>query len=115
MTGWNLVMSSSLVSAVMVAFSLQQYLCKFTEESIATGCTGMVRIKRGNEQDLKKAVAVVGPVTAAVDSRHTSFQVGGAHAGFVLIFEGVIRLLLSDKVFEILLQCFPPPPLPFIY
>nr|ACH48003.1 cathepsin [Latrunculia oparinae] len=52
----------------------RQYLCKFTEESIATGCTGMVRIKRGKEQDLKKAVAVVGPVTVAVDSRHTSFQ-----------------------------------------
>lgn len=54
---------------------VQQYLCKFSEETIGTECTGMVRIRHGNELELKKAVAVVGPVTVAVDSRHTSFQV----------------------------------------
>lgn len=54
---------------------MQQYLCRFSEEAIGSGCTGVVHIKRGNEHELLKAVAVVGPVTVAVDSRHTSFQV----------------------------------------
>ncbi len=63
------------IVCILLLLCSQQYLCKFTEESIASACTGMVRIKKGNELDLKKAVAVVGPVTVAVDSRHTSFQV----------------------------------------
>ena len=35
----------------------------------------MVYIRRGRERHLQKAVAVVGPVTVAVDSRQSSFQV----------------------------------------
>ncbi len=41
-------------------------------------CTGMVRIQKADEGALQVAVAIAGPVTVAVDSRHSGFQVGGA-------------------------------------
>jgi len=47
----------------------------FTEEAIGASCRGMVYIRKGRERHLQKAVARVGPVTVAVDSRQSSFQV----------------------------------------
>ena len=43
----------------------------FTTECLA----GMIKIMRGAEVDLQVAVASAGPVTAVVDSRHSTFQV----------------------------------------
>ena len=53
----------------------QQYLCRFTEETVGGTCTGLVRVRSGKETDLQLAVAIAGPVTVAVDARHTGFQV----------------------------------------
>ena len=37
--------------------------------------TGMVQIEYGAEDHLKMAVALAGPVTVSIDSRHSAFQV----------------------------------------
>ena len=45
----------------------------------------MVRITAGDEEELEQAVAVAGPVSVAVDSRHTSFQVSVGVAFWYLV------------------------------
>ena len=37
--------------------------------------TGMVQIRSGAEDHLQMAVALAGPVTVSIDSRHSTFQV----------------------------------------
>ena len=54
----------------------------------------MVGIKKGDENELQKAVAENGPVTVAIDSRHSSFQVNIHHKCFKSLFV-VVSLLPS--------------------
>ena len=42
---------------------------------VCTMCSGMIKIRKGREDDLEVAVATFGPVTAVVDSQHNTFQV----------------------------------------
>lgn len=48
--------------------------CRFKKENVGATDTGFVDIEHGSEDDLKKAVATVGPVSVAIDAAHSSFQ-----------------------------------------
>lgn len=48
--------------------------CHFTKKDVGATDKGFVDIKAGNEQDLMKAIATVGPVSVAIDAGHESFQ-----------------------------------------
>nr|AFQ98385.1 cathepsin L [Rhipicephalus microplus]AGK88364.1 cathepsin L [Rhipicephalus microplus] len=48
--------------------------CRFKKEDVGATDTGYVEIKAGSEDDLKKAVATVGPISVAIDASHSSFQ-----------------------------------------
>lgn len=50
-------------------------MCKFDSKTAIASVSGFVRVKKGSEKDLKAAVAMVGPVTVAVDHRHAAFRV----------------------------------------
>ncbi|XP_075551626.1 procathepsin L-like [Dermacentor variabilis] len=48
--------------------------CRFKKQNVGATDTGFVDIEQGSEDDLKKAVATVGPVSVAIDASHSSFQ-----------------------------------------
>jgi cathepsin L len=48
--------------------------CRYNAAKIVTKVTGETDIKQGDEDDLKEAVATVGPVSVAIDASHDSFQ-----------------------------------------
>nr|XP_050027252.1 procathepsin L-like isoform X1 [Dermacentor andersoni] len=48
--------------------------CKFKKADVGATVTGMVRVKEGSEEDLRNAVATVGPVSVAIDASQRSFQ-----------------------------------------
>lgn len=49
----------------------------FNGEAVEASCTGVNYIRKGRETDLQKALVIEGPVTVAIDSRRSSFQVSG--------------------------------------
>ena len=48
--------------------------CSFKTANIGATCSGLIDIPSGNEDDLTKAVASVGPISVAIDASHVSFQ-----------------------------------------
>ena len=56
-------------------FFVQQNLCLYSSENVGVMSTGMVQIESGAEDHLQMAVALAGPVTVSIDSRHSAFQV----------------------------------------
>ncbi|XP_015120688.1 cathepsin L1 [Diachasma alloeum] len=48
--------------------------CHFRKETIGTTEVSWVNIRRGNEEDLKAAVATMGPVSVAIDASLSSFH-----------------------------------------
>ncbi|XP_077488617.1 procathepsin L-like isoform X1 [Amblyomma americanum] len=48
--------------------------CKFKLADVGATVTGTVNVKEGSEEELKKAVATVGPVSVAIDASQRSFQ-----------------------------------------
>lgn len=48
--------------------------CRYDESKNGATVTGFVDVKSGDEDDLKKAVAEIGPVSVAIDASHFSFQ-----------------------------------------
>lgn len=62
-------------------FLKQNQTCKFNRESVGATIKGFATIEQGNEQKLMEAVATVGPVAAAMDISHFSFdRYGGGNA-----------------------------------
>jgi len=51
-----------------------QDTCKFNSKNVGATDTGLVQIKYGDENDLKNAVATIGPIAVAIDASHDSFQ-----------------------------------------
>ena len=47
----------------------------YATENVGVMSTGMVQIEHGAEDHLQMAVALAGPVTVSIDSRHSAFQV----------------------------------------
>ncbi|XP_061599005.1 cathepsin L.1 [Cololabis saira] len=48
--------------------------CRFNADNVGATCTGYVDIKHGDEDDLKEAVATIGPVSVGIDASQGSFQ-----------------------------------------
>ncbi|KAJ7356029.1 hypothetical protein OS493_027426 [Desmophyllum pertusum] len=48
--------------------------CRFKESYVEATITGFTDIAKGSEEDLQHAVAIVGPISVAIDSSHFSFQ-----------------------------------------
>merc|ERR550534_284365 len=48
--------------------------CHFNPDNVGETDRGFVDIPQGSEEDLKKALATVGPVSIAIDASHESFQ-----------------------------------------
>ncbi|XP_062295680.1 procathepsin L-like [Scomber scombrus] len=48
--------------------------CCYNPAKIGATCTGYVKVKKGDEDALKEAVASVGPVSVGIDASHISFQ-----------------------------------------
>nr|QCT84047.1 cathepsin L-like cysteine proteinase A [Haemaphysalis flava] len=55
-------------------YTAQDGDCKFKKADVGATDTGFVDIEQGSEDDLKKAVATVGPISVAIDASHGSFQ-----------------------------------------
>ncbi|XP_062983379.1 procathepsin L-like [Elgaria multicarinata webbii] len=53
--------------------------CRYNPRQRAATCTSTVRIAKNNERALEQAVATVGPVSVAVDSRHMKQYTGGIY------------------------------------
>ncbi|XP_061164739.1 procathepsin L-like [Saccostrea echinata] len=51
-----------------------QFKCKFRPSNVGAKCTGIVNIPSGNELQLQKAVASVGPISVAIDASVKTFH-----------------------------------------
>ena len=52
----------------------QDSYCSFDPLSVGATCYGYVDITGGDEHNLKKVVAIVGPISVAIDASNLSFQ-----------------------------------------
>ena len=48
--------------------------CRYNPRNAGADDVGFVDIPEGNEEKLKQAVAVIGPVSVAIDASHETFQ-----------------------------------------
>jgi cathepsin L len=55
-------------------YTAQDGQCRYDASKVITKVTGHTDIEAGNEDQLKEAVATVGPVSVAIDASHLSFQ-----------------------------------------
>jgi len=65
--------------------------CRFDAKNVGATDTGFTDIKSKDEDELKKAVATVGPISVAIDASHASFQLY-KHGIYNEIFCSQIRL-----------------------
>ena len=60
---------------IFFSYYTKQGQCRFSKSYIGAVEKGLVAIERGDEWAMKTAVALKGPVSAAVDARSSSFRV----------------------------------------
>lgn len=53
---------------------MQDGICKYNPGGNATSCHGSRYVRQGNETALAETVAIVGPISVAIDAKHSSFQ-----------------------------------------
>lgn len=64
--------------------TLQDEPCRFRVADVGATDTGYTDVTKGSEDDLKSAVATVGPISVAIDASHSSFQVNHEIGLFLL-------------------------------
>lgn len=55
-------------------YEAQNDACRYNQRNSGAEDTGHVDILEGHENDLKSAVATMGPVSVAIDASHQTFQ-----------------------------------------
>ena len=55
-------------------YEAKNHKCRFKASDVGATLTGYVKIKKENCPDLKNAAATIGPISAAMDASHSSFQ-----------------------------------------
>ncbi|CAL1540039.1 unnamed protein product [Lymnaea stagnalis] len=62
-------------------YRAQQSSCRFSSSNVGAKISSYTKVIRGSEDDLQKAVALVGPVSVAIDANQRSFQLykGGVY------------------------------------
>ena len=73
-------------------FIFQQSSCEYVRSGVGGRINGSRVIEQGNEDDLKAAVAKVGPIAVAVDASSSAFRVGHK------FFFPLLLLLLHNKI-----------------
>ncbi|XP_051892373.1 cathepsin L.1 [Pristis pectinata] len=48
--------------------------CRFNPGTVGATCYGIINVQEGSELSLKKVVAMIGPVSVAIDASHPSFR-----------------------------------------
>ncbi|XP_023215462.1 cathepsin L-like [Centruroides sculpturatus] len=48
--------------------------CRFKRSSVGATCTNFVDVHKYDEEALKQAVAIIGPISVAIDASQDSFQ-----------------------------------------
>jgi len=48
--------------------------CRYDPSTSGATDVGLTDLEEGNEEQLKEAVATIGPVSVAIDASHVSFQ-----------------------------------------
>ena len=64
-----------IVLSTLIVCCMQKGQCKYSSSYIGATEKGVVAIGGGDESSMRVAVALKGPVSAAVDARSTSFRV----------------------------------------
>ena len=57
-----------------MSISFQDDKCRHDPSESGATDVGFTDVEEGNEQQLKDAVATIGPISVAIDAGHTSFQ-----------------------------------------
>ncbi|KAI4874694.1 hypothetical protein NFI96_021607 [Prochilodus magdalenae] len=55
-------------------FSRMDGMCRFTQRNASATCSGYEELPSGDESVLQEAVAVIGPISAAIDTNRHTFQ-----------------------------------------
>lgn len=55
-------------------YEAQDDTCRYSPQNIGATDTGFTDIPQGDEEKLKEAVALMGPISVAIDAGHSSFQ-----------------------------------------
>ena len=68
--------------------------CHFDPDNVGETDKGFVDIPAGSEDDLKTAVATIGPVSVAIDAGHVTFQV---HLISASLFQGAFTIIAKQN------------------
>ena len=84
---------------------LQKGACRYNETNIGATISSCVDVTSGDEMQLQKAVAEVGPISVAIDASHLSFQL--YNSGRDLCFFNALRVpcLLNQKKHKFSRKC----------
>ncbi|XP_066509444.1 uncharacterized protein [Hoplias malabaricus] len=66
--------NGGLQSEFTYPYEAQEGRCRFNPKNVSATCEGYEELPSGDEHYLQKAVAVIGPISAAIDSSRSTFQ-----------------------------------------
>lgn len=95
---------------LLIIIFFQNDKCRYNPGASGATDVGFTDIEEGNEQQLKEAVATIGPISVAIDASHESFQFykKGAYVTAVPSKARTLfipfKLLVVENVFQYSLQ-----------